>query len=205
MEINKGKPMTISGHTVLGWTTPKQLKWYNSLVGNVRDGCIVEVGVYGGQTLLGIAETCAKNNNTVYGIDPWELIKDSNGKELNSEDLAQLRELMRGNRTHLERVLTDLGHDHITLVQGFSPGEAGRFDDQTVDLVFVDGSHSYDAVYADLGGWLPKLKKDGKICGDDFVWTSVSNAVRDFCKANDLRVRSGASVGADERCWEIVF
>ncbi|MEQ1403839.1 class I SAM-dependent methyltransferase [Neorhizobium sp. Rsf11] len=40
--------------------------------------------------------------------------------------------------------------------------------DGSLDLVFLDADHSYDAVRADLSAWLPKVKAGGWIGGHDF-------------------------------------
>lgn len=38
----------------------------------------------------------------------------------------------------------------------------------SVDFVFVDGDHSFDAVAHDITTYLPKLKPDGVMCGHDY-------------------------------------
>ena len=46
---------------------------------------------------------------------------------------------------------------------------AASFEDQSLDMVYIDADHSYEAVLADLIAYGPKLKPDGVICGHDFV------------------------------------
>ena len=36
------------------------------------------------------------------------------------------------------------------------------------DLIYIDASHDYDSVYADLQAWYPLVKGRGILCGDDW-------------------------------------
>ena len=40
--------------------------------------------------------------------------------------------------------------------------------DSSVDMVFIDGFHTYEAVVEDIREWKPKLKDGGILVGDDF-------------------------------------
>ena len=61
------------------------------------------------------------------------------------------------------------------------------------DYIYIDGEHSYEAVLNDLKYWYPKLKKHGKIFGDDFYWReednsfSVKKAYEDFIVENKIK------------------
>lgn len=41
------------------------------------------------------------------------------------------------------------------------------FPDRFLDLVFIDGDHSYDAVREDILLWRPKVREGGILCGHD--------------------------------------
>ena len=53
------------------------------------------------------------------------------------------------------------------------------FEDEFFDIVYIDGSHEYEHVKADIEAWLPKVRKGGYICGDDYSpgWQGVVKAV----------------------------
>ena len=205
--MNIGFEREFRGHKILGWTSDAQVAWYNKLVKKVNGGVIVEVGVYGGHTLLGISDVCAENNNKLFGIDPWEKLEKPNGQTWDGdrqERLKYFQGVLKDVRENLVKIIEIESLNHIELIHGFSPAEASRFDNESIDLVFIDGSHCYDAVMADLKGWHTKIKPDGKICGDDFVWPEVARAIRDFAKGKGFKVLQGDSIGADPRCWELV-
>jgi len=54
------------------------------------------------------------------------------------------------------------------------------YEDNSLDFVFIDGSHLYEDVLADLQAWFPKVKKGGHIAGHDFPWPNVKRAVIEF-------------------------
>ena len=46
------------------------------------------------------------------------------------------------------------------------------FLDHSLDMVFIDGAHDYESVMTDILSWLPKIKKNGLICGHDYECSS---------------------------------
>ena len=42
------------------------------------------------------------------------------------------------------------------------------FEEESIDMVFIDSEHGYEQTLAEIELWLPKLKKGGIICGDDY-------------------------------------
>ena len=73
----------------------------------------------------------------------------------------------------------------IVLWHAKSQDIADKFEDEYFDWIYVDGDHCYDAVKADIDLYLPKLKHDGLIIGDDYgavhEWwgDSIIRAVQD--------------------------
>lgn len=44
-----------------------------------------------------------------------------------------------------------------------------KFPNKSLDIVFIDGDHSYKQVIKDIDAWLPKIRKGGIIAGHDFI------------------------------------
>lgn len=61
-----------------------------------------------------------------------------------------------------------------------------EIEDESLDCIFVDGDHSYNAVINDLKFWWKKLKKGGQLLGDDYWMSDVSRAVHDFSTEYNL-------------------
>ena len=60
--------------------------------------------------------------------------------------------------------------------------------DESLDAVFVDADHSYEAVSNDLPFWFKKLKKGGWLLGDDYrsCFPGTTKAVDEFARNNNL-------------------
>ena len=57
----------------------------------------------------------------------------------------------------------------VRMVRDFSVNAAKQFKDESLDWVFIDANHSFDAVTEDMDAWFPKLKKGGLFSGHDYM------------------------------------
>lgn len=62
--------------------------------------------------------------------------------------------------------LIDLGV--INLIKAHSLSIVDKYENKSLALCFIDGSHEYEDVRADLIAWLPKIKKGGVLAGHDY-------------------------------------
>jgi len=56
---------------------------------------------------------------------------------------------------------------HVDLIIERSEVAYARFEDESIDLVFLDASHHYPDVVRDIKVWYPKIRKGGILCGHD--------------------------------------
>jgi predicted O-methyltransferase YrrM len=146
---------------------------------------IVEIGSYKGKSACALASTCP---GIVYCIDPW----DGNFPVGVPESLSVYREFLAYTAHH-----GFLGNNIVPLTMT-SGKAAPYFADKSIDMVFIDGDHAFNAVVRDLTLWAGhKLKDTGLVCGDDYGSPSVSKAVDGFAS------RFGWSVHLkhDKKMW----
>jgi len=62
-----------------------------------------------------------------------------------------------------------------------------QIPDGSLDCVFVDADHSYDAVRQDLSFWWRKIRVGGQMLGDDYWMGDVKRAVDEFSLANNVK------------------
>jgi predicted O-methyltransferase YrrM len=58
----------------------------------------------------------------------------------------------------------------VTVVKGLSQNELKRFNDNSFDIIYIDGGHTAAEVMADAVLSWPLLKEEGIIIFDDYIW-----------------------------------
>jgi len=81
------------------------------------------------------------------------------------------------NRTHgafyRDRFADFIGQGRMTVLEEDSVTAMGRLPDDSLDIVYVDADHSYDAVCRDLSIVKYKVRDDGLIIMNDYTMSDV--------------------------------
>ena len=142
----KNKPFKFNSKygTVKHYCKEATYNLIENMLENIKNGIFVEIGVFGGCTLLRIYETCMKNNVQIYGIDPWENSVVFNGDKRRVDDKSQniMLEKLTECRLHLESIVAE--HNlNINILHKNSWEVYNHFEDNSIDLMHIDGDHSY--------------------------------------------------------------
>jgi hypothetical protein len=83
-------------------------------------------------------------------------------------------------------------HCSRTYIRNKSEAVANKFSDSEIDILYVDGDHSYESVSRDLELYHPKIKEGGVLGGHDYgkAHPETIKAVDEFCEKNDLQIDS---------------
>jgi hypothetical protein len=87
--------------------------------------------------------------------------------------------------------------DVVTPIIAPSIRAATLFTNSSLDFVFIDANHSYEAVLSDLHAWWPKIRPGGLLAGHDYGWSGVAKAVYEFFGCADL------SLPGHPHCWGV--
>lgn len=117
----------------------------------------IEIGSYQGESTEMFLESGVFSK--LYCVDPW-----LNGYDPN--DFASSSDMVLAEQKFDERFKDS---DVIIKVKKTSDEAVGMFDDLSVDFVYIDANHQYDAVKKDILNYLPKVKHGGIISGHDYV------------------------------------
>lgn len=82
----------------------------------------------------------------------------------------------------------------VTMIRDRSPDVASNFGRRSIDMVYIDTQHEYDATVAHLAAWLPKTRV--LLAGHDYVqWNAAARcecgvplAVEEMAERHGLRV-----------------
>lgn len=59
-------------------------------------------------------------------------------------------------------------NDRVTIIRRLTTEAASYVEDNSLDFVFIDATHTYDALLKDILAWKNKIKPNGMICGHDY-------------------------------------
>jgi hypothetical protein len=145
----------------------------------------VEVGTYLGRSLCSLGEVVAQSRKkiAVIGIDTCRGSgpEGPRNKDYHGAVVAEGGGTFAGA---LHRNIIECGYaDSIMLLVADSLAASRLFQDGSFDWVHLDARHDYASVQSDIRAWLPKVKRNGWLSGDDYdpvKWPEVVAAVHDL-------------------------
>ena len=153
-------------------------------------GTIVEIGVFQGD----FAEVLAKANpKHLYLVDCWEGGIGSGDVDGNNfKNFSSGEELWNSVKARYEF------YPNISIHRQYSSEFLKSLKDSSIDVIYIDGDHSYKGVKEDLNNAFPKVKKGGWIMGHDYEMNmkkakttyefGVKQAVDEFCTEKGLKL-----------------
>jgi len=177
----------------VGWFKETDLKIYWEAVMTCQPGDrVVELGSWLGRSASMVFPAVQKTGAKLTCIDLW------------AEDYAavlDLKEWMDSGVVPWEAFQENMKRlgiiDHIGILRMHSYKAAELFEDDSVQVVYIDADHSYAGVMKDIDAWYPKVKKDGWIMGHDFSIKGVRRAATE--KLGQPHKRSGSSWGYQKK------
>ena len=157
-----------------GMMSVEELRWLYETAQGVSS--VVEVGSFLGRSTHALLCGC---HGVVYSVDPREA--DFIGTKQQAIDIR------RSFLKTMERF------DHLRIMEVHSPQAAHCFTDKSLEMVFIDGCHDYEAVKADIKAWLPKTTKI--ICGHDYCERQFPGVVQ------AVKESFGNAYGVCETIW----
>lgn len=154
-----------------GWCSYQKAAILVDLILRSKAQRILEIGVYGGRSLVPMAVAARSVGGKVYGIDPWcevdSLEHVENESNRNFWANVNYDEML----ADLEAKIRSFGlADTVELIRTSSE-EADPIGE--IDLLHIDGNHSEYTSYLDVRKWVPYVKTGGWIVFDDLYWSEA--------------------------------
>ena len=142
-----------------GWMNPDELHWLYYHASQYQS--VLEVGCWQGRSTTALAQGCTGRVVTVdhFTGSPEEQAHEGIERE-----------------TLLATAMANLApFPHVQILPIESRFAARKFRAQSLDMVFIDGSHTVEDVLADLLLWSPKVRY--LLAGHDLNWGTVLMAL----------------------------
>jgi predicted O-methyltransferase YrrM len=133
----------------------------------VQYGAGAEIGVLYGDTSFHLLNEIPQLN--LYSVDPY----------LPYDEPDRTLQHMLKFESEAKSKLSVFGSRSIMMRQT-SIEAAPAITDGSLDFVFIDAQHTYEAVKEDIATWAPKVRQGGLITGHDYRWDGVNRAVNEF-------------------------
>jgi GT2 family glycosyltransferase/glycosyltransferase involved in cell wall biosynthesis len=146
------KPRRLTGKS--SWV--EHIPFITFLVEVLKPNILVELGTHYGDSYCAMCQAVQYNqlDTRCYSIDTWQ--GDAHAGYYGPEVLADLR-------THHDPLYGSFSR----LIQSTFDDALAYFASGTIDLLHIDGCHSYEAVKHDFECWLPKMNRNGIIIFHD--------------------------------------
>jgi predicted O-methyltransferase YrrM len=155
---------------ITGWMEDHSLVWLAEQA--AIHNSIVEVGCWRGKST-----TCLADNTSgiVYAVDHWKGSEEH--QPVDEEKLYQM---------FLDQMAPYISAGKVVPLRMSSTEAAAKLASQglTFDFVFIDASHDYPSVCADINAWKPLIRPGGLFCGHDAGYDPVERAANDLLPTN---------------------
>jgi glycosyltransferase involved in cell wall biosynthesis len=153
------------GNNIHGWMTEQELAWLHDTASTMTS--VVEIGSWKGRSTHAL---CAGCNGRVTSVDHFK------GSE--SEINTCHAEAVAGDI--FAQFMANVGHfNNLNVLKMSGESALEKLNGDKFEMVFIDASHDYEDVKADLRGWKDKATR--LICGHDYnqSWPGVVRAVKE--------------------------
>lgn len=157
-------------YEIPGWFDFQDI--YSRVIDESREGIFVEVGSWLGRSSAYFADQVFEKipwGIALHCVDTWEGSAEHKLYVAQHDVYAEFCENVDGW----------IRGGYIVPVRKPSVEAAKDYEDESLVGVFIDASHEYEDVLADIRAWWPKVKQGGYFGGHDINWPGVARAVQE--------------------------
>jgi len=188
----EGFPFADHPMDAAGWGSDSPA--FAELIERTRPALIIEVGTWKGGSALEMAaqlDRLGLGKSKILCVDTWLGALEMWGDHSDKERYGAL-ELKHGYPQVYYQFLANVCHKQATAriipfpLPSITAAQWLSMRSVRAELIYLDGSHEEEDVYADLSDYWDLLAAPGILFGDDYDWTGVKMAVDRFVKEKRL-------------------
>lgn len=158
----------------------------------------VELGIYRAESFCTLLQ-CVPNIKKLYGVDNWQpyvdYIKDPYDGTPNGVSTDREIEFSKFMAYH---AIKYCANNHKAEVLEMDSTEAAtKFDDESLDFIFIDTYYSKEQAEKELDVWYPKVKHGGLFMGHDYDMPIIQMVVHTHREKNNVT----SPLATYDRCW----
>lgn len=152
-----------SGYTKTG--LEEMIRYIGNVI-DIKESTIIEIGAYAGES----TEIFATKFKEVITIDPYVNDYDKNDAACQYMDLVDVYKVFQS----VTSKYPNIKHIKKTSDEAFE-----ELQHIKVDVVYIDGLHTYEQVKKDILNYMPMIKSNGFLSGHDYSehWGGVVQAI----------------------------
>lgn len=163
-----------------GWMTAEELTWLADQAS--KHEVIVEVGSYQGRSTRAMGDSA---KGVVYAVDDWKGLRTVDTEWWTAATPKEERETLFERFTGNVKDLIYTGKIKVVISDH---AKVAGLPFPKMDMVFIDGDHSYAGVKRDIETWLPLLNDGGILCGHDCNQEQIMRAVNELLPGNKVAI-----------------
>lgn len=168
-----------------GWCSRNKALLLYHLVREYKPRTVVEIGIYGGRSIVPIAAGIRDNGHgIVHGIETWSGMASTTYRTGLANDFIWANaDYTIIKHDFLRFLLDNRLHDIVRVIEAPSGRCSALFDQ--IDLLHIDGNHSFFGAAKDVVDYASKVPPGGIIVYDDIDWHTTSaglEILRDTCQ-----------------------
>jgi uncharacterized Rossmann fold enzyme len=130
-----------------------------------KDPVGVEVGVFAGALSVRLL---SHPKLILHMVDSWTS-EGVTQEQIDSGDFhAKLSQAQQDHLYSTTKETVAFAGERARVIRAESVKAASEFEDESVDFVFIDANHLYEAVKEDIEAWWPKVRPGGFLSGHDY-------------------------------------
>lgn len=188
-----------NSHQYEGWCSLEKAKVIIDTVVEKKPNLCVELGCFGGRSLMPFGLGLEYNNNgVIYGIDPWKKEASLEGtNDIENDKWWSKIDYEKMYKYTIQKINENNFDKYIKLIRDNSFNAVNKFENNTIDILHQDSNHSEEITTKEVELWVPKMKKGGLWFADDIDWNTTKKAY------NELETKYNFKLIENYKTWAV--